>query len=242
MPQAESTAATRGTTTRVQLELAGDFGRVQPRCAAKGEQRELPGVDAAAHRDEPHPSGHRGVDDAMDALRRREPADPESCGDTVDRGLGGSAVEMAPAAEKARRIEIAEHQVGVGDGRRVAAGAVAGGTGNRAGALRADMQDAAGIDPGDRAAAGADAGDVEAVERDRVAGDPAAGRPGSAGPRRSARCRCWSRPCRTGSDCPPRTGAPHRRCRRRRRPGRRAPRRRPAGRPRRSARPRHATG
>ena len=38
------------------------------------------------------------------------------------------------------------------------------------------MQDAAGIDPGDRAAAGADAGDVEAVQRDRVAGDPAARR------------------------------------------------------------------
>ena len=36
------------------------------------------------------------------------------------------------------------------------------------------MQDAAGIDPRDRAAAGADAGDVEAVEREPVAADAAA--------------------------------------------------------------------
>ena len=111
----------------------------------------------------------------MDAARRGEPVDPELRGDTVDRGFGGRPVETAPAAEKARRIEIAEHQIGVGDRRGCAAGAIAGGAGDGAGALRADMQDAAGVDPGDRAAAGADAGDVEAVQRDRVAGDPAAG-------------------------------------------------------------------
>src|SRR6202035_1006491 len=52
-----------------------------------------------------------------------------------------------------------------------AALAVARGAGRRAGALRPDMQDAAGIDPGDRAAAGADAGDVEAVEGDPVTAD-----------------------------------------------------------------------
>jgi hypothetical protein len=36
------------------------------------------------------------------------------------------------------------------------------------------MQDAAGVDPGDRAAAGADAGDVEARQRHSFAGDAAA--------------------------------------------------------------------
>ena len=82
-----------------------------------------------------------------------------------------AAVEPAVAAEEIVGIEIAEHQVGVGDGRAVAAVAVAGGARHRAGALRPDMQDAAGIDPRDRAAAGAHAGDVEAVQGDPVAAD-----------------------------------------------------------------------
>jgi len=89
---------------------------------------------------------------------------------------------MTPSAEKARRIEIAEHQIGVCDGRRVAAGAIAGGTRNRTSTLRANMQNAAGIDSRDRVAASADAGDFEAVERYRVAGDPTA--------RRNARLTC----------------------------------------------------
>ena len=77
----------------------------------------MPRIDAAPHRDEPHPLGHVGVDDAVDALRRREPVDAERSGDAVDRRFGGGMVEPAPAAEKTLRIEIAEHQIGVGDGR-----------------------------------------------------------------------------------------------------------------------------
>src|SRR5262249_56617725 len=60
---------------------------------------------------------------------------------------------------------------GVTGGGRTA-GAITGGAGYGAGALRADMQDAAGIDAGDRAAAGADAGDVEAVQCDGMTGHP----------------------------------------------------------------------
>ena len=134
----------------------------------------MPRVDAAPHRDEPHPFGHVGVDDAMYPLRRGQPIDAERCGDAVDRRLGRGPVEPAPSAQKTRRVEIAQHQVGVGDRRLGAALAVAGRPRSRAGARRADMQDAAVVDPRNRAAAGADAGDVEAVERDRVAGDAAA--------------------------------------------------------------------
>jgi hypothetical protein len=147
---------------------------VQPGSTTKGQQGEMPGVDTAAHGDEPHPFGHRRVDDPMDAPRRGEPIDAERGGDAVDCHFGGRPIKAAPAAEKARRIQISEHQIGVGDRRLVAAAPVAGGPGNRAGAFRTDMQNAAGIDPGDRAAAGADAGDVEAVQRDRVTGDAAA--------------------------------------------------------------------
>jgi hypothetical protein len=113
--------------------------------------------------------------DPVDAAGRGEPVDPELGRDTVNRSFGRRSVETAPAAEKARRIEIAEHEIGVGNGRSGAAGAVAGGSRDGAGALRTDMQDAAGVDPGDRAAARPDTGDVEAVQRDRVPGDAAAG-------------------------------------------------------------------
>ena len=109
----------------------------------------------------------------MDAARGAHPVDAERRGDIVERRLSGGAIQHAPSAKKARGIEIAEHQIGVGHRRSIAAAAVAGGTRNRAGALRPDMQDAAGIDPRDRPAAGADAGDIEAAERDRVAGNPA---------------------------------------------------------------------
>ena len=51
--------------------------------------------------------------------------------------------------------------LGVGDGRLVAAAAVAGRARHRARRLRADAQQAAGIDPGDRAAAGADGAHVD---------------------------------------------------------------------------------
>ena len=140
-----------------ETELAGDVGGVQPGRAAKREQREAARVDAAPHRDEAHPLGHVRVDDAVNAARGGEPVDAERGGDSIDRALGQPCIEPPFAAEEIRRVEIAEHQIGVGDGRLAAALAVAGRARHRAGALRPDMQDAAGIDPRDRAAAGADA-------------------------------------------------------------------------------------
>src|SRR5207248_1661727 len=132
-----------------------------------------PRIDAAPDRDEAHPLGHIGVDDAVDAARRGEPVDAERAGDLVYGALGRARIETPLAAEKIFRVEIAEHQVRVGDGRFGAALAVAGRARHRPGAFRPDMQDAAGIDARDRAPAGADRGDVEAVERDLVAGDAA---------------------------------------------------------------------
>ncbi len=51
--------------------------------------------------------------------------------------------------------------MGVGDGGLQAAAARGGGAGVRAGAGRADFQQAGGVDAGDRAAAGADGADVD---------------------------------------------------------------------------------
>src|SRR5439155_22911439 len=95
----------------------------------------------------------------------------ERLGNPIDRQLRRGTVEQAAAAEEIRRGEIAEHQIGVGDGRLIAALAITGRPRHRTGAVRADMQDAALVDPGDRAAAGADRSDVEAVEGNAVAAD-----------------------------------------------------------------------
>ena len=104
-------------------------------------------------------------------LRGRDPVDAERGGDRDRRRARPPPVEPPLAAEEVVRVEVAEHEVGVGDRRLVAAVAVAGRARHRAGAFRPDMQHAAGVDPRDRAAAGADAGDVEALQRDAVAAD-----------------------------------------------------------------------
>ncbi len=58
-------------------------------------------------------------------------------------------------------IDDAEHDIGVGHRRIGAAEAVAGGPRARAGALRPDLEEAARIDPGDRAAARADRAHID---------------------------------------------------------------------------------
>ena len=99
----------------------------------------------------------------------------ELAGDAVDGDLRRGAIEPRLAAEEALGIEKAEDEIGVGDRRLGAAAPVAGGAGSRARALGPDVQHAAGIDARDRAAAGADAGDVDALQGDALAGEAAVG-------------------------------------------------------------------
>ena len=143
MPHADSTAESRGTITRSQIELARDVGDVQRGGAAEREDGEAPRIDAAAHRDQPDAFGHVRVDDAIDALGRGHAVDAEPAGDAIDGGLGGAAIEARAAAEEVVGIEEAEHQVGVGHGRLGAAAAIAGRSRLRAGALGPDVQHAA---------------------------------------------------------------------------------------------------
>ena len=84
-------------------------------------------------------------------------------------------VEHLRAAEEIFRIEKAADQVGVGDGRPRAAAPVADRARIGAGALRADIEKAAAVDPGDRAAAGRDRGHVERRHVDLPARDGALG-------------------------------------------------------------------
>ena len=77
-----------------------------------------------------------------------------------------SRIERDAAGEVRRPAEPPEHDVRVGDGRLLAAARVGGGPGNRACALRSDVGQVAGVDPGDRPAAGADRDEVDGREAD----------------------------------------------------------------------------
>ena len=145
------------------------------RGASEGKQREPARIDAATDRDQPDPFRHVGIDDAVNALRRRHPIDVEPCGNGVHRAGGGFAVEVLPAAEETHRVEKSEHQVGVGHSGRGPTTPVAGRPRVGAGTARTDVQYAARVDVGDRAAAGANARDVQTVQGDPMAGDPPVG-------------------------------------------------------------------
>ena len=89
------------------------------------------------------------------SCRRSRPAPPQSTRRPRRRQCGG--------------IELAQHEVGVGDGRLGAAAAVADRARIGAGAVGADLQDAGLGDARDRAAAGADRVDVDHRHADRHA-------------------------------------------------------------------------
>ena len=132
-----------------------------------------------------HPVLHRDLLDRLDHLLagKRE----HRRGGLVGRELEGHRhlldrlrcrrhVEAHAPAEEIVRVDVAEHDGGVRDGGLLAALAVAGGAGARARALRADAEQAAGVDPGDGTAAGADAPDIHRGEAEVVA-DPLAEKP-----------------------------------------------------------------
>ncbi len=102
---------------------------------------------------------HVRVDDPDDPLRGQP--------GPLDRGAGSRDVQTAEPRELGALRDAPEDQVRVGDGRLGAAPAVAGGSGIRARALRTDDQRTAGVEPGDRTAAGPDRQDVERREADR---------------------------------------------------------------------------
>ena len=99
-------------------------------------------------------------------------AQPEGLRDLgADRLAGGVEGECLAAAQESGLGDDPEHQVGVGVGRLGATRAVAGGARHGLGAPRADLEVAAGVDPGDRAATGADGVHLEGGHVDRVVVD-----------------------------------------------------------------------
>ena len=100
---------------------------------------------------------HVFVDDLADPEGGELDRQIERLGDLAPhRRLGRTRIERHAPARKPGRIDAAEHQIGVGDGRRRAAAPVAGGTRIGPGAVRPDGNPLQPVDPRDRAAAGAD--------------------------------------------------------------------------------------
>ena len=150
----------------------GERHRMQRSGAAEPHQREVARIDALGHRIGVDRQRHVVVDDPEDAERGRLERQAERPGDVLaDRFVRQRRVDRQVAAEEMLGIHAPEHHLGVGDRRLVAALGIAGGAGHRAGRARADAEGAAGIDIGDRSAAGADRVDVDHRHQHRQVGD-----------------------------------------------------------------------
>ncbi len=117
----------------VDPQLLGDRGGVQRAGAAEGDERVVARVDPALDRHDPQRPRHLGVGDAHDPLRAGERLDPQLARQPGDRGAGGVEVERDRRRQRRVGRQVAEQQVGVGDGRQLAAAAVAGGARHGAG-------------------------------------------------------------------------------------------------------------
>ena len=108
-------------------ELARQRHRVQRPGAAEGEQREVARVVAARQRHHADGAGHVRVGEPDDGRRRRVDVEAERRGRACRRRSSRTCVDRHRPrhGQQPLRVEPAEHQVGVGDGRLGAAAAVA---------------------------------------------------------------------------------------------------------------------
>ena len=169
-PPRREHAAVRRHDDGAHLQLGAERRRVHRAAAAAGNEHEVARVVAAPHRDELQRVDHVGVDEADDPvgeLRRRQ---AERAAEGAERLLGGGAADSERATQEVVGVEDARDELRVGDGGLGAAALVAGRAGLGTCALRANANGAAGVDPGDRAAAGADLDDVDDGHHHRVAG------------------------------------------------------------------------
>ena len=138
--------------------------------AAEGDQREVARIAAALDRDRADRVLHVARDRLVHAPRGVLGAEPERRADVVGDGLASRGdVERHLAGEEVGRVEIAEHEVRVGDRRPLAADAVTDRPRVGARALGPDLDDPQ-PDARDAAAAGADLDQVDGGRHHRQAG------------------------------------------------------------------------
>jgi len=144
---------------------AGVDGPVAP----EHHQRERPRVDAPSGGHAADGVCHIRIDEPEDARRGIDDGDPERRRHALlERRVSTLDVEPHGPARERDRVQVAEHQVRVGDRRLLAAAPVAHRPGFGAGALRSDLQRAR-FDVCDRATPRADRLHVHHREADQVA-------------------------------------------------------------------------
>src|SRR5690606_17366771 len=155
-------AGIRRKDDALDAELIGNGTGVNRTCAAEGKYRKVPWIEPLLEQREPDGGSGTGVRDGYDPAGRRLCFEAEWPGELfLDRPSRTLQIERHRSAQKIFRIEAAEHQVGVGDGRLAAAAPVADWTRVRAGALGSDRDALRGVDPRDGAAAGADRANLD---------------------------------------------------------------------------------
>ena len=162
------------------VEHRRHLGAVQRPGTAEGDQREVARVEPLLHRLGADGIRHVGIDDGEHPFGGLVPVDAERLCEAGERRIGPLGRERHLAAEEVVRVQPAEHEVGVGHRRRLAAPAVAGGAGLGARALRPYLEGAARVDARDAAAARTDGRDVDHRHQHRVAADPGVARGGLA--------------------------------------------------------------
>ena len=120
----------------------------------------------ALHRDQADGIGHVLIHRADDGERRVLGRERQGLAQPGEGRTRGREVQRHGPAEEEGGIETAQHQIGVGDGGRFAAAAIGDRPRLGPGALRADMQQPALVDPGDGAAARPDGAHGDAGDGD----------------------------------------------------------------------------
>ena len=128
---------------------------------AEGQQGEAAGVVAPLDADHADGVGHVLVGDLHHGMGQLLHRHAQRCGHGLCRRPGRGLVELHPAAEEVLGVQAAQHQVGVGEREVLPARPVADGAGIGPGAVGADLEEPAGVDPGDRPPARADGSDVD---------------------------------------------------------------------------------
>ena len=151
------------------VEALRDGAGVERPGAPERDQDEVARVEAALDRDQPDRVRHVLVGGADRGEGRGFRGQVELGAEPGEGGAGRVGVEWHRAAEEVPRVEPPERQVGVGQGRLRAARTVRDRARHRPRAPRPDVQQAALVDPRDRAAARSDRADGDAGDADRDA-------------------------------------------------------------------------
>ncbi len=132
----------------------GDAGCVRTTATTTAYESEIAQIMALFSRNLAHRVGHVLVHQGVDRVGGFQAIDAQRLGNCAADAIAGQiAVDGHGPAQKLAVREIAQGDVGIGHRRRLSATAITGGTGPGLRALRAHLQQAAVIDPGDGAAA-----------------------------------------------------------------------------------------